>query len=111
MPPVSAWRPAATRGIPPVTGGAVSGWTGGSTRRWRRIRAHVLAENERTHGGRCRVQIPEVCTGMAEVVHHTKGRRVTGDDLRFLVASCAACNLHIGDPAAHDPEPEPRTRW
>jgi hypothetical protein len=102
------------------------GWTGGSTRRWRRIRGAVLEQNLIENGGRCTLQIPTVCTKRADCAHHTKGRAVTGDDPRFIVASCTGCNLHIGDPQTHnpdceacvqrpanvlDPEPRPATRW
>lgn len=102
------------------------GWTGGSTRRWRRIRAAVLEENLVTNGGRCTLQIPTVCTLTADTGHHTEGREITGDDPRFVVATCKACNLHIGHPPSHDPlcplcaqrpanvldpEPRPATRW
>lgn len=89
-------------------------WKNGSTREWRRIRQLVLDDNLLHNGGRCVPQIPEICTGHAETAHHTKGRKVTGDDPRFLVAACTACNLHIGDPtklAAVDPEPRPATKW
>jgi hypothetical protein len=36
---------------------------------------------------------------------------VVGDDLRYLEPCCRPCNLEIGDPTKHDPEPTPRTRW
>lgn len=88
-----------------------SAWKGGSTRRWRRIRAGVLAANMRENGGRCGVAIVGVCTGEATCVHHTLGRAVTGDDPRYLVASCKACNLHIGEPARHAPQPKRVTEW
>lgn len=79
-------------------------WSKGSTRRWRKIRAAVLAANNAANGGRC--QVREKCDGaQATVVHHTVGRRVTGDDPRFLAASCAPCNLAIGDPAKTNPQP------
>lgn len=82
-------------------------WAKGSTRAWRRTRGLVLARD----GYRCRLQL-EVCTGHATHVHHTQGRGVTGDDPRYLVAACRACNLAVGDPTkAADPKPEPRTRW
>lgn len=43
--------------------------------------------------------------------HHTRGRQ-HGDDPRFLVGACPACNLAIGDPtAATDPACEAVTRW
>lgn len=87
-------------------------WAGGSTRRWRKLRAVVLANNRATNGGRCTLAIPGVCTGEATHVHHTLGRTVTGDDPAHVVAACAACNLHVGDPAARpDPSPRPITRW
>lgn len=101
-------------------------WGKGSTRRWRRIRAAVLADNLATNGGRCTLQIPRVCTRRADTVHHRLGKAITGDDPAYLDASCTACNLHIGDPQTHnprcqlcaqrpanvhDPEPRPATRW
>lgn len=104
-------------------------WTGGSTRRWRRIRAAVLAANaapigkgawvngygmpvwHRGTGGRCRLGITDVCTGLATCVHHTLGRRATGDDPRYLLATCAPCNLHVGNPQVRTPQPRRVTRW
>lgn len=85
-------------------------WAKGSTSQWRRVRARVLAENLITNGGRCAVAL-DVCTGAAEEVHHTKGRAVTGDDPRFLVATCKACNLKLGDVTVASPEPRPVTKW
>lgn len=82
-------------------------WASGSTRRWRQIRAAVLARD----GYRCRVQIEGVCTGRATCVHHVHGRAVTGDDPRYLVASCDPCNQAMGDPTKYDPQPTPRSRW
>jgi hypothetical protein len=82
-------------------------WRGGSTRAWRRTRAAVLARDNY----RCRNQIPGICTGHATCVHHTHGRNTTGDDPRYLIASCHPCNQHIGDPTRNDPAPRPRTRW
>jgi hypothetical protein len=70
-----------------------TGWTNGSTRQWRRVRATVLARDL----GRCQLCLPG-CTGVATCVHHVYGRAVTGDDLRYLVASCRTCNLRIGQP-------------
>lgn len=101
-------------------------WKGGSTRRWRAIRAAVLEENLASNGGRCRLQIPTVCTRRANTAHHTLGKAITGDDPAHLIAACRDCNLHIGDPQKHnpqcelcaqrpanvlDPEPRPSTRW
>ena len=77
----------------------VGGWKNGSTRAWRRLRAQVLAENVRTNKGMCTLGIAGVCTGKASHVHHTLGKSVTGDDPRFLAATCPACNQHVGDPS------------
>ena len=96
-------------------------WSGGSTRRWRTVRAGVLAANRAQHGGRCQLQVgvacprhdrpcPGVCTGTADTVHHARGKRY-GDDPRYLVAACAGCNGHVGDPATFSPQPTPRSRW
>jgi 5-methylcytosine-specific restriction endonuclease McrA len=85
----------------------MSNWAGGSTRAWRRTRARVLARD----GYRCRLRL-EGCTGQAECVHHVHGRGVTGDDERFLVASCTNCNLRVGDPTKNrEPNPKKVTRW
>lgn len=86
-------------------------WEGGSTTRWRKIRANILLQNKITNGGRCTLSTP-VCTGIADTVHHTLGRAITGDDPRYLVAACAACNGHLGQPN-HRPDPpcKPRTKW
>ena len=75
-------------------------WRGGSTRAWRKRRALVLAENQRTNAGRCTLAIPGVCTGPATEVHHVLGK-AGGDALPALAASCKACNLHIGRPDRH----------
>lgn len=81
-------------------------WEGGSTRAWRRVRALVLARD----GHRCRLQL-EVCTTVATHVHHTLGREVSGDDPAMLMASCAPCNLKVGDPRSLDPAPRPKGWW
>lgn len=85
----------------------VGSWKTGSTRRWRRIRAAVLERDRH----RCRVRLASVCIGVATHVHHTRGRRVTGDDPRFLVAACEPCNLAIGDPQKRVPKPRKVTQW
>lgn len=82
-------------------------WAGGSTRSHRRARAAVLARD----GGRCQLNIPGICTGTATCAHHVLGKSVTGDDPAHMIAACAACNGHVGDPRAADPAPRPRTRW
>ena len=86
-------------------------WAKGSTGHWRRLRAAVLAANRMEHGGRCQLQVPKVCTGQADQVHHTKGKAVTGDDPRHLMAVCAACNRHVGRPGRTSPAPRPTSRW
>jgi hypothetical protein len=95
-------------------------WQGGSTRQWRIIRAAIL-QRDRTLG--CRAHRdgwctranrpgPHTCTDVGEHAHHTLGRARTGDDPRFIVAACAACNLFIGDPAAAtDPPAVPVSQW
>lgn len=96
-------------------------WEGGSTTAWRKLRAQILAANQHTNRGLCQLNVGEycgrhhkpcrgVCTGRATEVHHLRGKR-EGDDPRFLVAACAACNRHVGDPTATSPAPTPRSRW
>ncbi len=105
------------------------GWGGGSTTRWRALRADVLARNQQEHGGRCQLSYPgewsvvireaggqrvetRRCTGVADTVHHTLGRGVTGDDPRYLMGVCAACNRKAGEPmAGPDPAVAPVTAW
>ena len=83
-------------------------WAKGSTRAWRKVRAQVLARD----GYQCKIKLPGVCVGVADCVHHTKGRAITGDDPAHMVAACMACNLKIGDPNRKpDPQPRPVTRW
>lgn len=99
-------------------------WARGSTRAWRRLRARVLLANLADNGGRCQIALPGTwvtadgqirrCLGRADCVHHTRGRAITGDDPRFLVAACTPCNLKAGDPtktAQYDPPGRSATRW
>ena len=85
-------------------------WEKGSTWAWRKIRARVMEANRLTNGGRCTLAIAGVCTIWATCVHHTLGRAVTGDDPRYLQATCMPCNLRVGEP---DIEPSSTTisRW
>lgn len=81
-------------------------WSGGSTRRWRKVRLAVLLRD----AGTCRLKL-DGCTGRATHVHHVHGKRY-GDDPDGLVSACRACNLKVGDPSkGPDPSPRPRTRW
>lgn len=100
----------------------MTGWANGSTRTWRKKRRRVL-ERDRY---RCQLRLPAACdctirgcrrfhgcTTIATHVHHLDGKAL-GDDESRLVAACAACNLHVGDPAkggGGDPEPARRTAW
>lgn len=84
----------------------MSRWAKGSTTAWRKVRALVLVRDNH----RCQLQIAGVCTTIATQVHHTRPRELAGDDPTYLVASCAPCNMHVGDPTRHDPEPRP-SRW
>jgi hypothetical protein len=85
-------------------------WAKGSTRRWRRIRATILLANQAENAGRCTLNIPGVCAGAATQVHHTKGKAY-GDDPRHLVAACAPCNRHVGDPTRTNPTPRRVSKW
>lgn len=101
---------------------------GGSQRNWRRTRAGVLARD----GWRCRMadvvagrylphltpwrdtlRVSPDCTGGDRSLlhcHHVRGREV-GDDPRYLLTSCRACNLATGDPRRADARPNLVTRW
>lgn len=92
-------------------------WSQGSTRAWRTTRALVLARDSYM----CQMRIEGVCTTRAPLkgghVHHKHGRDsgCTGcrtDHPTHLLSSCAACNLHAGDPSKKaDPPCQPVTRW
>ena len=82
-------------------------WAKGSTRAWSRLRALVLLRD----GYACQLETDR-CVKVADCVHHTAGRSVTGDDPRYLMASCTPCNLKLGDPSrAPDPPGRSVTRW
>lgn len=88
----------------------MTGWGGqGSTRAWRRLRAAVL-ERDR---GLCQLKIANVCVQRSTPMHvHHKLGKARGDDPRYLVAACAPCNLHIGDPMrSPDPPVVAITKW
>ena len=86
-------------------------WAKGSTPAWRRLRARILRDNQTENQGRCQVAIDGVCTGQADTVHHTQGRAITGDDPRYLVAACTACNLKIGEPKRNSPAHKRVSKW
>lgn len=62
---------------------------------------------------------PHQCTRRAELTglhaghaHHTHGRAATGDDERYIIAACAACNWAIGEVTKTlDPINRPVTEW
>lgn len=98
-------------------------WKTGGGREWRELRAKILERDQyrcRAHeDGWCEKvphDRPHTCTGAAPLAggeaHHTLGRGVTGDDPRYIVASCRACNIHIGDPTkTPDPVASPVSAW
>ena len=61
--------------------------------------------------GECRGTSPTDNADSYYTAHHVAGKAATGDDPRFMVATCAPCNLAIGDPLAGDPAPIPHTAW
>lgn len=85
-------------------------WESGTDASWKRVRPAVLKHNREFQRGQCQVR-SSVCTGKATCVHHTQPRHLVGDDPKYLLASCAECNQHVGDPSRHDPDPQPRTKW
>lgn len=78
----------------------------GSSRAWRRVRAHVLDRDRY----RCQLQL-DGCTYRATVAHHTVTfiGRPEDVDPALIIAACEHCNLAVGDPASTDPEPKPWT--
>lgn len=82
-------------------------WAKGSTTAWRKVRAIVLARDHYV----CKLKVAGVCTTKATHVHHTIAREIAGDDPKHLLASCEACNLHVGDPRRHDPPPRVNAWW
>lgn len=93
-------------------------WKTGSNTRWRTVVRPAVFERA---GGKCQVRLEgewttrngEVrrCLGIAQEVHHTRGKEA-GDDMRFLVAACRPCNLKVGDPLKNpDPPCEPKNWW
>jgi 5-methylcytosine-specific restriction endonuclease McrA len=84
-----------------------SGWRGGSTTAWRRLRALVLDRDEHT----CQVRLPG-CTGVATHADHiTPKSRGGTDHPGNLRGSCRSCNLHRGTGPDPDPSPKRITKW
>lgn len=91
-----------------------TGWKGGSTTRWRKLRAYVLGRD----GYLCRVRLDAGCTGNAPLVgghvDHIVPLGMGGDkwDVNNCRASCAHCNL-AREKATVVEEPAPRriSKW
>lgn len=83
-------------------------WQSGSTTAWRALRQAVL-DRDRWTCQLCHEPIPH---GLAPKhprsaqVHHTRDRRIVGDDPRYLQAAHRLCNQKAGQPgrdeAQHD---------
>jgi 5-methylcytosine-specific restriction endonuclease McrA len=88
-------------------------WARGSTRAWRRLRLAVLNRD----GWTCQLCSERIDPTlrpphpMSSAVHHTVGRRTSGDDPRYLVAAHRQCNEQAGSPERNDPRPVSSTRW
>jgi hypothetical protein len=55
---------------------------------------------------------PHACLQVMNIGHHTRGRRITGDDPAHIVGSCEPCNLAIGDPTQQvDASGKGHTQW
>lgn len=63
-----------------------------------KIREQMLNHNMLYNNGDCTIRIPDVCTGKATQIHHTRGLTVTRNDPRYMAPSCGPCNRYIGDP-------------
>lgn len=110
-------------------------WRTGSQSGWRALRASVLGRD----GHRCIVgeladgSHPALktylthltpflallhrapgCTGRDRSqlqAHHVRGKQATGMDPRWVVTACRECNLGMGNPLRHDPQPMSVTKW
>lgn len=84
-------------------------WQGGSTAAWRKTR---LAVQARPDGWICALCGQPIPRGLPRThpdswqAHHTRDRRLVGDDPRFIVPSHRLCNQQAGQPgrdeAHHD---------
>lgn len=88
-------------------------WARGSSAEWRRTREEVMEAYRDPLTGvvKCQIAHQDICTGVATSVHHTRSRRIHGDDKRWLLPACQACNNREGSPESGDPEPTPGTQW
>lgn len=83
-------------------------WSGGSTAAWRALRLMVFDRD----GWVCQLcgkPIPRWARKphpLSAEAHHTRDRRLVGDDPRFIVASHRECNLAAGQPGRRDGEHE-----
>lgn len=91
-------------------------WASGSTSAWRKVRALVLSRD----GYLCQLKVRGVCTTYAPMMgghaHHLHGKAsgcagCAADLPSHIVASCRACNLATGEPAAADPPNRSVTQW
>jgi hypothetical protein len=91
-------------------------WDVTHTRYWReRVRLPVLQRD----GWICRLchkainPLLRAPHPMSPTVHHTLGARISGNDMRYLVAAHRICNLKLGDPSrrTNDPKPRGMTLW
>lgn len=85
------------------------GWSGGSTTRWRTLRAYVLERDHHT----CRIGGPK-CIGNATTVDHIiplaeGGQKYDESNCR---AACVPCNMGRRNAvAAYEPQARPVSRW
>ena len=84
------------------------GWSGGSTTRWRTLRAAILQRDRHT----CQIAGP-TCTVRADHVDHIVPREMGGtDEPANLRAACRTCNLgRPRHPTTHEPAPKRVSSW
>lgn len=83
-------------------------WASGSSPRWRALRLAILDRDQWV----CQLCHEPIRDGlprddpMAAQVHHTRDRRLVGDDPRYLQAAHRLCNQKAGQPGKTDAEHE-----
>lgn len=85
------------------------GWSGGSTTRWRRIRAYVLQRDRH----QCQIRGPK-CTGTATTVDHIVPKSAGGEDTTTnLRGACPPCNYGRRHVVEVQPQPQPKrvSKW